>query len=304
MALSRFAGQYRAVEFNYGGAPTTAPAPLVVVSAPGTTGVQTLTVQNGWITLSDGTVVSPLATTAPIIVGSAGNQDSATPSAVSNNVQSNTYGPTSTVTATLTHAHYSGDRISSGTYGLQEAINYANSVGGGTVIIDNAWVTAGGTTAILNAATLPSNGTVQIMDLRGGQGTPVIVSSFTVTSAQIKTLNSVPTSLIPAPGAGNMIDIVDAVIQNNYGTAAYASGGVIQLSYGTGTTTPASATIAATFLTSPTAKQMIKVAGALASSLSSAVVNTAIYIACATGDFTTGDGTLTVKIAYRVLTGF
>ena len=65
-------------------------------------------------------------------------------------VQSSLYGPTATVTATWTNAHYAGDRVSSGTAGLQEAINFANSKGsGGTVIVDAAWTTQGGTTAIL-----------------------------------------------------------------------------------------------------------------------------------------------------------
>ncbi len=92
-------------------------------------------------------------------------------------------------------------------------------------------------------------------------------------------------------------------VENKFLTAAFAVGGAIQLSYGTGVTTPASATIAATFLTAPVADQSIKVAGALASALSSAVVNAAITLAAATADFTTGAGSLRLRIAFRVVTG-
>src|SRR5580698_1249097 len=133
---TRFAGQYRAVEFNYGGIGVDGPQALVVAAGPGTTGSETLTVYGGNISLSDGTIVSVLATTAPINVVNASGIDTVTPSAVSTNVQSNIYGPTATLTATFTYAHYAGDRISSGTVGLQEAINYCNSKGGGTVIVD------------------------------------------------------------------------------------------------------------------------------------------------------------------------
>lgn len=297
MTLSRFAGQYRASDFAYGAGNV---APLVVVAAPGASGAQTVTVQNGWVTLSDGTQISPLATTAPIQIGSAGNAETVTPSAVSNNVQSNLYGPTATATATFSNAHYPGDRISSGTAGLQEALNYASLQGGGTVIIDPLWVTLGGTQAILNAATVPTN--VALLDNRYAAA-PVQTIKVPLTSAQIKTLFSAPTAVLAAPGAGAAYDILDAFLDYAYGTTQYAAGGAIQLSYGTGVTTPATATVAATFLTSPTASQAIKVAGALASSLLSAVANKAIYIAAATADFTTGDGTINLIINYRTLNG-
>ena len=127
--------------------------------------------------------------------------------------------------------------------------------------------------------------------------------SVPVSNALVKTLFSVGVPIIAAQGAGTLIEVLSYTLENVYGTAQFTAGGAIQLSYGAGVTIPASATVAATFLTSPTAKQVIVAAGALASNLFSAVGNTAIRLACATQEFATGDGTMVVKVAYRVHSG-
>ena len=78
------------------------------------------------------------------------------------------------MTATFSNAHGTGDPISSGTFGLQEAINAAAGFGGGTVIIDARWALFGGTNAMIAAAVLPSGVTIQ--DNRGGSGTGALPS--------------------------------------------------------------------------------------------------------------------------------
>lgn len=307
MSLSRFAGQFRALDFAYGGSFSSAPQALTVVSAPGASGAQTVTVQGGQISLSDGTVFSPLATTAPIIIGSAANAETVTPSAVSNNLQSNTFGMSATATATFSNAHYPGDRIGSGTVGLQEAINYANSYGGGTVIVDAKWTANGGTSAILAAATLPSNGTVQILDLRGGQGGQAATLTVAVPNAQVLTLNTVGVPLIPAPGAGNLIVVERLIVEQIALTAAFANGGVITAAYGTqASQTAATASIAATVFTggSGTTNQIgTALPVSPANGNSSVLLNKAVGLYAATADFITGGGSAIVKITYRIQTG-
>lgn len=299
---SRFAGMYNAGDYAYGisskGPGTTGPA-LVVDTAPSATGAGTITLVTGQTALTDGTLLFPLNINAPITIGSGTNAETVTPTAVSNATSPNYQNNPASVTATFSNLHGIGDQVSSGTIGLQEAINAAAAAGGGVVLITSAWTQMGGTNAMIAAATWTAG--VQLLDNRASAWGVVQSLKVVLTNAQTKALFSAPLSLIPAPGAGRMIDVIDAVWENVFLTAAFANGGVMQLSYDTGVTTPASATIAATFLTSPTANQVVKVAGALASSLASVVVNKAIFAAAATADFITGAGHVEITINYRIL---
>jgi hypothetical protein len=133
--------------------------------------------------------------------------------------------------------------------------------------------------------------------------TTIQYATVALTNTQTKACFSAPTQVIAAPGANKLIEVTSVLLENVFLTAAYANGGVIQLSYGAGVTTPASSTVAATFLTSPVATQVIVLPGALATNLASTVTNTAVNFACATADFITGAGNVTVKVAYRVHSG-
>ena len=308
MALSRFSGQYRAIAYNYGGGGIENPAPLVVVAgsnAASATG--TLTVAGSQVTATDGTVFTPFNINAPVLILNASGSDTQTPSAVSTNVQSNVYGLTSTVTATTwTYAHAAGDRVASGTSGLQEAINVASAAGGGTVIVDATWTTQGGTSAMLTAASVPS--TVQIMDNRTGSFTPSLTATVAIPNASVLTLSSVGYPLVPAPGAGNLIVVDRLVVEQVAKTAAFASGGVITAAYGTqAAQVAATGSIAATVLTggSGTTNQVGFALGvAPANGASSTYLNSAVGLYAATGDFTTGGGSMIAKITYRILQGF
>lgn len=93
--------------------------------------------------------------------------------------------------SSFANAHGQGATVTSGTAGLQEAINDAAASGGGVVLVDAGWTLLGGTTAMLVAASVASN--VVIEDDRassvqywnpsqGGAGT--IFAAPTVLSAQ------------------------------------------------------------------------------------------------------------------------
>jgi hypothetical protein len=295
---SRFAGQYRAVDFNYGGTGIDGPQALVVASAPGVTGSQSITVYLGTITISDGTIVSVLNTNAPVSVVNASGNDLQTPSAVSNNVQSNIYGPTATFTISGTYAHYAGDRVSSGTIGLQEALNYASLKGGGRVIVDNEWVVQGGTAAMLAAVTLPAG--VDILDLRAG-GQP-LKTYVVLSNAQILNLSTTSVQILPAPGAGYFYNVLKATLVHESNGTAFTSGGAITIGYGSTASTQAlSGTIAAGFLTSQTTTQVIQLAGVNVASTTEALYdNQPIAMNNATGAFATGGGTLKVSLTYTI----
>lgn len=298
MALTRFTGIVNALSFFYGD-PAGVPPPLIVDIGASATGSATLALVSGRSMTVDGVVFSPLSTNAPISIGAGANAETVTPSAVNAGIANQV--DSATVTATFANIHGIGDQITSGTCGLQEALNYVSTFGGGVVVIDALWPTRGGTQAMINAATIPAG--VAIQDNRSGAAAPVQNLTVTLTNAQLLALFTTPIQLLPAPGAGNMWDILDMTLENKFLTAAFAAGGAIQASYGAGVTTPATATVAATFLTSPAASSVIKVAGALAQALSTAVLNTAVNITNATANFTTGAGSVVVKLTYRMVTG-
>jgi hypothetical protein len=299
-----FAGQYRAVSYAYG---VVAEVPGLIVDNPsGATaavGTQTLTVAFGSLALQDGTVISPLATNAPVIVGTGTGADTVTPSAVSNNTPQ-VYQSSNFTATTFSHAHGSGDQVSSGTVGLQEAINAANAAGGGIVIVDAAWYKAGGTSGILAAATVPSGVTITDNHLGGTGIYPILTNTTTLTNAQVLGMEVTPVQLVPAGGANTAI-IIDQVILENLNTGtAYANGGVIGTYYGNSNLTyPASTTVAATFLTTPTATAIDVLTGTYSSDLGADAINAAVYISNATAPFITGTGTLKVTTTYRIVGG-
>ena len=176
---TEFGGIYRALDYNYGGG-TGFPPPLQLISAPQSVGVGTAYLQDARLSLSDGTPVYPLATTAPIRVGSGGNRELVTPSAVGASRSSIPGQPS--ITANFANLHGTGDPVASGTYGLQEALNAAGAAGGGTVIVDAAWEAAGGTSGMISGATLPSDVTIEDNRAGGGIGA---VDSVTGTANEI-----------------------------------------------------------------------------------------------------------------------
>jgi hypothetical protein len=295
---SHFAGLFNASDFAYGINKTT-PA-LQVIGGPNTTsGAQALQLAFGYTQTNDGLVFNPLNTNAPIIVGGNSSTETVTPSAVSNSTP--TIYSSSSVTSTFAYLHGNGDSIRSGTAGLQEALNVAGAAAGGTVIVDAGWTGLGGTTAMIAAATIPSG--VKILDNRGGFAQSPLLATLTLTNAQILALEATPIQVIAAPGAGSLIQVLGWALENlNTGTA-YVNGGAIELTYGSGGGL-AAATVAATFLTSPTATETITANGGSAAAAGTASVNEGIFITNATAPFITGTGTMKVWISYNVLSGF
>lgn len=165
MALSKFGGFFDALQYYYGGGVGLPPA-LIVLTAPSATGAGSVTLDSAVAVLADGGEFFPLATTADVLIGDGDNQETVTPSAVTN--------PTSPVpgsggfTGTFTNLHGVGDQVKSATCGLQEAVNDAIRLGGGTVLVSSAWAAAGGTQGMYEGVTFDSPATVTLIDNRTG----------------------------------------------------------------------------------------------------------------------------------------
>ena len=169
---SRVAGRF--VAWNYGG------WSLQVYKAPAGTGSQTFSVTTASVQLGDGRQIMPFATNAPLKVGN----ETVTVSAVGPNCVLSWGAPGYCVlTATFSNKHTTADAVSSGTFGLQEALNDAGASGGGAVTVDSTWASAGGTSGMISAATLPSN--TGIEDTRTGAPAAAGVNGVPITPSSV-----------------------------------------------------------------------------------------------------------------------
>lgn len=159
--LSRVAGVFVASQYSNWR--------MAVVSGSAAAGAYSIVLAQGAVVLPDGRNIVPFAANAPISIGQGATAETVTPSAVSGCTFAQAT-PSCTITATFTYAHGAGDAVTSGTNGLQEAINDAagwngstiNSTGG-EVVVDKTWL---GTNAMLSAASPFWN--VSVLDYRTG----------------------------------------------------------------------------------------------------------------------------------------
>lgn len=298
---SSFAGLYNANDFSYGASGAT--APLRVSSGATAGGTYSVTLYLGVAETPSGLAFAPISTSSSVTIGIGASQETVTPSSVSGCTLQ--YPTSCSFTATFTYAHGQGDVVQSGTFGLQEALNVASAKGGGTVIADASWTSYGGTSTIFNAATVPSG--VTLWDNRAGIG-GVQTATVAIPNASVLTLNTVGYPLIPAPGAGKMIQVERLVVEQVAKTAAFTGGGNITAAYGTqASQTAATGTIAATVFTggSGTTNQIGQALPvAVANGNASVLLNSAVGLYAATADFAAGGGTAIVKVSYRILSGF
>ncbi len=183
-----FGGEFRALDFAYGVGVANVPPLIVDQPNLSPTGTATISVAVGQVTLADGTVITPLAVGVPVTVGSGANQETVTPSAVS--CATPQVYQSCTFTASFTYQHGTGDQVQSSTFGLDEAIEYANTYGnpaGGIVLTDSKWYQAGGTKTILTAVALATPN-VWVYDT-SGKG-PVWYGKSGTTTAAYSAINN------------------------------------------------------------------------------------------------------------------
>lgn len=152
-----------------------------------------------------------------------------------------------------------------------------------------------------NKQVVASNGTdwvaSDIMDVINES--VIKTSTITVTSDQIKAMYATPVEIIPSPGAGKIIVIDQIVSKFNYGTVAYTNGNNVSIR--------STDNIGNNFVIMPVASvrgvvNAYYVTPYMSDSAYVPGLNTGIEIYNNTSAFTTGDGTLTLQIRYRILT--
>jgi len=155
--ITRFAGQYNALSFNYGGAGYGPPDSINVLQGNSSTGAGTVYVDASFFIDQGANAVFPFVIGQTVQIGRGAALETITLTAVGTPTL---VGPEPSayaisLSATFSYVHGYGDPVFSATVGLQEAINTAASAGGGTIIVDESWYAAGGTLAIILAAIIP-----------------------------------------------------------------------------------------------------------------------------------------------------
>lgn len=122
------------------------------VSSTADTGVakviQTVTFNSSFVTLVDGSSIQPFNTNASLTFSSGSASETVTPVSVSG----------ATISAAFQFVHGSSVQVTSGTFGLQEAINFAFAAGGGVVQVSNRF---SGSASTITSATAKAGVTIE-----------------------------------------------------------------------------------------------------------------------------------------------
>ena len=129
--------------------------------------------------------------------------------------------------------------------------------------------------------------------------------TVTLSAAQINGMYAAPVQLVAAPGSGRTILISRVAIRLTRTSTAFAAGGAAIIQYGNtvngGGTQAADSTIASTFFTGAAGVSESARGGANPlTDQGTTLENTGIYLSNASGAFTTGTGTATADVWYRV----
>ena len=240
---SIFNGTVQASDFAYGWTPTGPPgnpalpgAPALRVSAfSGSCAAGascTVTLDYGSVVTVSGIKFSPfyqngIAFLPPIAIGSGTTYETVTPSAASCSTPD--IQQTCQVTATFTYAHGPGDTIRSGSYGLQEALDFISKIGG-VAGVDFTWASMGGTTAIITAAVPQPN--TAIADQRTLTPTywtiePTLTTAIAVPTTLTSSTMVTQTSPAGSYTSGNYIGCISYVdLMGNEGACSATSGNI------------------------------------------------------------------------------
>lgn len=201
------------------------------------------------------------------------------------------------------HAEGHNRSLFGGSYVMNGDATFNTGTGAITVTKTNGSAfAASATTNACNAANI-SSGTLPLARLSGitcteMDPTALQVIQVNLSSADIKSLNSSPKTIINAPGSGKIIVPINMMISYTYGTAAYTSGGNLFFEWGSAAAT--SAANSTVFTTASNTVGQFVPTNTVATA--AAAGNQAFRLTNQTANFATGDGTAVVTVWYRVLT--
>jgi hypothetical protein len=144
----------------------------------------------------------------------------------------------------------------------------------------------------------------------GGPLAPVVQqTTMALTSAQIKALHGTPITVVVAQGAGTFVQFVESACEFTFVSTQYLLGGRVsfQLNGIDVSMGISQAVIDSLVATQPLNTMGLTATGAApaVANLGNAAINAALLFTNASvTEYTTGDGTLSCSVSYRVLTGY
>jgi hypothetical protein len=133
-------------------------------------------------------------------------------------------------------------------------------------------------------------------------GSAVQTTTLTLTSAQILSLYTLPVQVVPAPGAGQIINPIAFTLQYKFGTVAYTvppQG--IQFISGTPSHDEYVGVSTANLLDAPSSRVTTATASGQVGGDPAVYANQPLLVALSNSDPTGGDGTLTITVTYTVV---
>jgi len=126
------------------------------------------------------------------------------------------------------------------------------------------------------------------------------VAKITIPSASVLTLFSTPYTLLPAPGAGKAIRLVDWSASITYNSIAYATNTTLQIYTATAGTVQGSNSV---ILTSTASRHLLgSLTSASGTTSTQLIANQALLLNTLSGNPTAGNSVLTIYIGYDIIT--
>ena len=150
---------------------------------------------------------------------------------------------------------------------------------------------------------------MRVLDASGNELASILASGdgvvryaeVTVTAAEVLALNAAPKTLVAAPGAGRVLEFMGAILILDYNAAAYAAvaaGEDLAIRYTDGSGAICSTTLETTGLLDGTA-DALRTIKPIVTDLTP-VANSPLVLHLLSGEITTGDSPLRLKVSYRV----
>lgn len=202
-------------------------------------------------------------------------------------------------------------KILDGTIALAKLVNLARGsiIRGGSTNVPEAYSVSG----VGAGAIVSTDGTDVLAQLASGDitfdgslvgtiqaGLNTYITSVLIPTASVLTGNSVPVSIVGAPGANKVIVPISAIEILSYNSTPYATNGVTNLRHETAT--DACMTLGTSFLFGTTTKTAVMSNNPINSVTDTqCLANKALLWEVGTGDPTAGDSSVTVAVMYRIV---